>query len=81
MTWGLPRIEGEDLCVAGEFLACCDEDREEAWGVLPLVEADTFVLGLPPPPPPLEMEDVVGEPTNIGGEGDWLLLLLLLGFC
>lgn len=72
-------MEGEDLWVpTGEFLACCDDDKEEAWPALPLVDADpAFGLGLPlpaaatppPPPPPLEIEDVVGEPTNIGGEG------------
>jgi len=65
--------EGEVLWVpTGEFLACCDEDNEEAWAGLPLVDTDGFVLGLPPapPPPPLESEDVVGEPTNIGGDGD-----------
>ena len=55
----------------GEFLACCEEDNEEAWPVLLPVEVGV-VLGLPP----VLLDNEVGEPTIIGGDGDWLLLLL-----
>lgn len=77
VIWGLPSIDGtflpptgDDfrLGTDGEFLACCD-DNDEAWPVLLPVEAGV-VLGLPP----VLLDNEVGEPTTIGGDGDWLLL-------
>lgn len=76
--WGWPRIEGiffpptgDDFCVGpDEFLPCWD-DRVDDCAPLLVVEVDV-VLGLPPAL--LEIEEVVGEPTTTGGEGDWVLL-------
>ena len=52
----------------GEFLACWD-DNEEAWPTLLPVDVEfVAVLGLPPAL--FDTEEVVGDPTIIGGDGD-----------
>lgn len=48
----------------------CWEDKEQAWLVLLLVDVEP-VLGLPVF---LDIEEVVGEPTITGGDGDWVEL-------
>lgn len=57
------------------FWGCCEDDKVEAWPpVLVDVEVEAAVVFGLLPPVLFEIEDVVGDPTTIGGEGDWWLL-------
>lgn len=66
----LPPTGDDFRAGTGVFLACW-EDKEELWFILLLAVEAEVVLGLPVF---LDIEEVVGEPTMTGGDGDWVEL-------